>query len=79
MGSVCVCVSVRWRDNPMLPDGLWYEGVSEEPLQLSGGSAAQSSTIQSLDVLLGIQHDKDSGGWHICETNEWLIDRLIDR
>ncbi|XP_012695157.2 indoleamine 2,3-dioxygenase 2-like isoform X2 [Clupea harengus] len=52
-----------WRDNPMLPDGLWYEGVSEEPLQLSGGSAAQSSTIQSLDVLLGIQHDKDSAGF----------------
>ncbi|KAG5272769.1 hypothetical protein AALO_G00169090 [Alosa alosa] len=52
-----------WRDNPLLPDGLWYEGVREEPLRLSGGSAAQSSSIQSLDTLLGIQHDLDSAGF----------------
>ncbi|XP_041367317.1 myoglobin-like [Gigantopelta aegis] len=44
--------------NP-LPNGLIYEGISEEPVQLNGGSAAQSSTLQLLDSLLGIQHKPD--------------------
>uniref|UniRef100_A0A3B4WHL6 Indoleamine 2,3-dioxygenase 1-like n=1 Tax=Seriola lalandi dorsalis TaxID=1841481 RepID=A0A3B4WHL6_SERLL len=50
-----------WRDNPMLPNGLLYEGVSTEPMFLSGGSAAQSSAIQCFDALLSIQHDDETG------------------
>ncbi|KAM3863119.1 indoleamine 2,3-dioxygenase 2-like [Diretmus argenteus] len=52
-----------WRDNPMLPGGLLYEGVSKEPILLSGGSAAQSSAIQCFDALLGVQHEDDSGAY----------------
>lgn len=51
----------RWRDNPMLPRGLLYEGVSTEPIFLSGGSAAQSSAIQCFDALLCIQHEGEAG------------------
>nr|XP_054763707.1 indoleamine 2,3-dioxygenase 2-like [Lytechinus pictus] len=36
--------------------GLIYEGVSEEPLCYTGGSAAQSSTLPCLDAALGITH-----------------------
>ncbi|XP_041474325.1 indoleamine 2,3-dioxygenase 2-like [Lytechinus variegatus] len=36
--------------------GLIYEGVSEEPLSYTGGSAAQSSTLPCLDAALGITH-----------------------
>lgn len=36
--------------------GLIYEGVSETPLRLHGGSAAQSSLIQAYDAALGIEH-----------------------
>uniref|UniRef100_A0A8D0ACV8 Indoleamine 2,3-dioxygenase 1 n=1 Tax=Sander lucioperca TaxID=283035 RepID=A0A8D0ACV8_SANLU len=50
-GTLRIFVS-GWRDNPMLPRGLLYEGVSNEPILLSGGSAAQSSTIQCFDMLL---------------------------
>uniref|UniRef100_A0A8C6L5E5 Indoleamine 2,3-dioxygenase 1 n=1 Tax=Nothobranchius furzeri TaxID=105023 RepID=A0A8C6L5E5_NOTFU len=50
-----------WRDNPMLPRGVLYEGVSNEPISLSGGSAAQSSSIQCFDALLCVQHEGETG------------------
>ncbi|XP_070834187.1 indoleamine 2,3-dioxygenase 2-like [Chaetodon trifascialis] len=52
-----------WRDNPMLPGGLLYEGVSNEPISLSGSSAAQSSAIQCFDALLCIQHEDETGAF----------------
>ena len=36
--------------------GIVFEGVSDEPLKLHGGSAAQSSLIQAYDAALGIEH-----------------------
>uniref|UniRef100_A0A8B9P546 I23O2 dioxygenase n=1 Tax=Apteryx owenii TaxID=8824 RepID=A0A8B9P546_APTOW len=49
-----------WRDNPAMPHGLVYQGVSEEPLAYSGGSAAQSSVLHAFDELLGIRHSAES-------------------
>uniref|UniRef100_A0A3B4ADX7 Uncharacterized protein n=1 Tax=Periophthalmus magnuspinnatus TaxID=409849 RepID=A0A3B4ADX7_9GOBI len=46
-----------WKDNPSMPNGLIYEGVQPEPLEFSGGSAAQSSLLHCLDELLGIKHE----------------------
>ncbi|XP_043932966.1 indoleamine 2,3-dioxygenase 2-like [Protopterus annectens] len=48
-----------WKDNPAIPDGLLYEEVSQEPLQYSGGSAAQSTTLQCFDEFLGVVHTKE--------------------
>ncbi|XP_043844241.1 indoleamine 2,3-dioxygenase 1 [Dromiciops gliroides] len=45
-----------WKNNPLLPKGLVYEGVWETPKMFCGGSAAQSSIMQCFDALLGIQH-----------------------
>lgn len=45
----------------MLPRGLVYEGLSDEPILLSGGSAAQSSAIQCFDALLCIRHEDETG------------------
>ena len=50
-----------WRDNPSLPNGLLYQGVADYPLQFSGGSAAQSSVIQLIDVCLGVEHGEREG------------------
>ncbi|XP_070697690.1 indoleamine 2,3-dioxygenase 2-like [Pempheris klunzingeri] len=61
-GTLRIFVS-GWRDNPMLPRGLLYEGVSNEPMLLSGGSAAQSSAIQCFDALLSIQHEDETGAF----------------
>ncbi|NXL94571.1 I23O2 dioxygenase, partial [Alectura lathami] len=49
-----------WRDNPAMPDGLLYEGVSDEPMAFSGGSAAQSTVLHAFDELLGIRHSQES-------------------
>ncbi|XP_033957338.1 indoleamine 2,3-dioxygenase 2-like [Pseudochaenichthys georgianus] len=61
-GTLRIFVS-GWRDNPMLPRGLLYEGVSNEPILLTGGSAAQSSALQCYDALLCIQHDDETGAF----------------
>uniref|UniRef100_A0A3P8SCU3 Indoleamine 2,3-dioxygenase 1 n=1 Tax=Amphiprion percula TaxID=161767 RepID=A0A3P8SCU3_AMPPE len=61
-GTLRIFVS-GWKDNPMLPRGLLYEGVSSEPILLSGGSAAQSSAIQCFDALLCIQHEDETGAF----------------
>ncbi|XP_048761820.2 myoglobin-like isoform X2 [Ostrea edulis] len=46
------------QDSP-LPEGLIYEGVSEEPQKMIGGSNAQSSTLHLTDAALGIKHNND--------------------
>uniref|UniRef100_A0A8C0EXP4 I23O2 dioxygenase n=1 Tax=Bubo bubo TaxID=30461 RepID=A0A8C0EXP4_BUBBB len=48
------------KDNPAMPGGLVYEGVSDEPLAYSGGSAAQSTVLHAFDELLGIRHSEES-------------------
>ena len=57
---------LRWKDNPQLPNGLVYEGVNDEPVYLSGCSAAQSSAVQSFDAILGVQHEEKSGNPTDC-------------
>ncbi|NXC87167.1 I23O2 dioxygenase, partial [Cercotrichas coryphoeus] len=52
-----------WKDNPAMPQGLIYEGVSPEPLAFSGGSAAQSTVLHAFDELLGICHRQDTAAF----------------
>ncbi|NXI24727.1 I23O2 dioxygenase, partial [Sterrhoptilus dennistouni] len=52
-----------WKDNPAMPHGLVYEGVSPEALAFSGGSAAQSSVLHAFDELLGICHRQDTAAF----------------
>ncbi|KAG7332086.1 hypothetical protein KOW79_003920 [Hemibagrus wyckioides] len=49
-----------WKDNPSMAEGLVYEGVQAEPMEFSGGSAAQSSLLHSFDELLGVKHEEKS-------------------
>ncbi|XP_005233584.1 indoleamine 2,3-dioxygenase 2 isoform X1 [Falco peregrinus] len=49
-----------WKDNPAMPEGLIYEGVADEPMAYSGGSAAQSAVLHAFDELLGIRHSEES-------------------
>lgn len=54
-----------WKGNPAMPNGLIYEGVSEEPIELYGETGAQSSIVPAFDAALGILHEKG-----------WLLDYL---
>ncbi|PNW70203.1 hypothetical protein CHLRE_17g710200v5 [Chlamydomonas reinhardtii] len=47
-----------WRNNPDLPQGLIYEGVSDQPVQLYGETGAQSSVLHAFDAALGVQHEQ---------------------
>ncbi|MFN3234117.1 MAG: hypothetical protein ACE365_01730 [Gammaproteobacteria bacterium] len=51
-----------WLNNPVLPEGLIYEGVEEyqgKPQKFRGETGAQSTIIPMCDALLGIEHKKD--------------------
>ncbi|XP_030593273.1 indoleamine 2,3-dioxygenase 1 [Archocentrus centrarchus] len=54
-----------WKDNPCMPKGLIYEGVQTEPMEYSGGSAAQSSLLHCFDELLGVKHEPKSASFLI--------------
>ncbi|KAM9822843.1 indoleamine 2,3-dioxygenase 1 isoform 2-T2 [Syngnathus typhle] len=61
-----------WKDNPCMPKGLVYEGVQTEPMEYSGGSAAQSSLLHCFDELLGVKHEAKSGAFLTCMRNYML-------
>ncbi|XP_047447403.1 indoleamine 2,3-dioxygenase 1 [Mugil cephalus] len=52
-----------WKDNPSMPNGLVYEGVQTEPMEFSGGTAAQSSLLHCFDELLRVKHEAKSGSF----------------
>jgi indoleamine 2,3-dioxygenase len=45
--------------------GVVYQGVSAQPRQLIGGSAGQSAVMQSLDAVLGVEHDRPQTGAYL--------------
>ena len=52
-----------WRSNPLLPDGLVYEGVGDgggSRRFIYGETGAQSSILPAIDAILGVAHRE---GW----------------
>jgi indoleamine 2,3-dioxygenase len=52
--------------------GVIYEGVSETPRRLLGGSAAQSSLIQLFDALFGLAHPDSPSGAYLRAVREYM-------
>lgn len=52
--------------------GVVYEGVSAQPRQLIGGSAGQSSVIQSLDAVLGVDHPNPRTGSYLRMLRQYM-------
>lgn len=60
-------------------EGLIYEGISTEPMAFGGPSAAQSSTLQVFDILLGVEHQGivkeflDAQKWHMPRPHRQFL------
>jgi len=52
--------------------GVVYEGVSEEPRRLIGGSAAQSALLQLFDAMLGVHHAEAPAGAYLRKVREFM-------
>lgn len=52
--------------------GVLYEGVSDQPRLLIGGSAGQSSVIQALDAVLGIAHARPQTGAYLRMLRDYM-------
>ncbi|MCS7189535.1 MAG: hypothetical protein RMJ66_06870 [Bacteroidia bacterium] len=64
-----------WKNNPSLPEGLRYEGVTaykDEPQQFRGETGAQSSIVPSLDAALGIVHAEDPLRVYLREMLDYM-------
>ncbi len=64
-----------WKDNPLLPDGLIYDGVAEfggRPVEFRGETGAQSSIIPAFDAALGIEHEFDEMRAYLVEMRAYM-------
>lgn len=55
--------------------GVIYEGVSEEPRRLIGGSAAQSALLQLFDAMLGVHHADHPAGVYLRTVRGYMPPR----
>jgi indoleamine 2,3-dioxygenase len=52
--------------------GVIYEGISETPMMFAGGSAGQSSLVQSLDAVLGVRHTHPETMGFLAEMRQYM-------
>jgi indoleamine 2,3-dioxygenase len=53
-------------------EGIVYQGVAEDPQRWLGGSAAQSSLIQMLDIAFGVEHSEDNSNAFIILMRQYM-------
>lgn len=64
-----------WRNNPALPNGVIYEGVTElggKGMTYRGETGAQSAIVPALDGVLGIEHERDELREYLMEMREYM-------
>jgi indoleamine 2,3-dioxygenase len=64
-----------WRNNPALPNGVVYEGVTElggKGMKYRGETGAQSAIVPALDGVLGIEHERDELREYLMEMREYM-------
>lgn len=64
-----------WNNNPSLPEGLHYEGVSEyggQGQHFRGETGAQSAIVPCLDALLGVYHEEDLLKTYLLEMRSYM-------
>src|SRR5262249_35868845 len=64
-----------WKNQPTLPNGLIYEGVSEyagKPQQFRGETGAQSAIVPALDAMLNVAHRNDPLREYLMEMRDYM-------
>jgi indoleamine 2,3-dioxygenase len=64
-----------WKDHPLLPEGVVYEGVAEHagrPQRLRGETGAQSGIVPALDAALGVAHAGDPLRAYLAEMRDYM-------
>ena len=64
-----------WKDHPLLPEGMVYEGVRElggRPQRLRGETGAQSGIVPALDAALGVTHAEDPLRAYLAEMRDYM-------
>ncbi|MFZ9923366.1 MAG: hypothetical protein ACO3F4_02285 [Ilumatobacteraceae bacterium] len=64
-----------WKNNPALPHGVVYEGVSElggKGMTYRGETGAQSAIVPALDGALGIEHERDELREYLMEMRTYM-------
>lgn len=61
-----------WKNNPSLPQGMIYEGVSTEAKFYRGETGAQSGIVPVLDAVFGISHADDPLRQYLLEMREYM-------
>jgi indoleamine 2,3-dioxygenase len=67
-----------WRDNPDLPEGVVYSGVTAyggKPQRWRGASGAQSSVIPAIDAALGIDFAHDPFNAYLRDLERYMPPR----
>lgn len=66
-----------WKDNPALPEGVWYEGVSAyaSGQTFRGETGAQSSIVPSIHAALGISYTSDPLRDHVLQMRDYMPPR----
>jgi indoleamine 2,3-dioxygenase len=65
-----------WRDNPRLPNGIIYSGVSETqgaPQAFRGQTGSQSSIVPVMDAFLGVGHGHDPLRGYLDELHNYRL------
>ncbi|RYG69750.1 hypothetical protein EON64_01925, partial [archaeon] len=62
-----------WKHNPTMPEGVLYEGVTDIRQMFYGGSAAQSSLLPFLDIMLGIEHDSPKSRDFLLAMRDYML------
>lgn len=64
-----------WKGNPVLSNGMLYEGVTDTRQLLHGASAAQSSLMAAFDVFFDVQHQSEQTREFISEMRFYMPPR----
>lgn len=62
-----------FKDNPALPNGIVYQGISDEPYRFRGQTGSQSSIVPAMDAFLQVGHGNDPLRGYLDELHEYRL------